>query len=132
MEGKSILAGSNTFFVGNAVIHVHHVDGKKGRLVHIERGVVIEVLDVLEDMHSVLTPMISTIERNQWIKDAIQVVRGSSGGALYGSNDAPEGGESFIRGSGFVNFRKAIEVWTNRSIRNDSSSELVRSDLQSK
>ena len=69
---KSVSAGRNTIGVGNAVIHVDHIDGKKSEVRGRERRRRVQRLNLLEKMKGVTTVLSPTKEWNQGVEYAVQ------------------------------------------------------------
>jgi hypothetical protein len=112
--------------MGNTVVHIHNIDGHKGvGLTAVGYSIPVEGVNFLEDMGSVLTPMVSAIRRDQWVKHTIQVVGGSGGGTFHRRDDASHRREFATRRGRFVYLRKSIEVGTFHFAPDDAPVEVV-------
>lgn len=99
--------------MGDAVVHIHNINGKE--LVDMSGGVkvMINCFYVLEEVDSILAPVGPTVKWDQRVKDTIQPIGRSGGGTIDRRNNTPKGGQTVTIQSFFVDFGEAIEMRAN-------------------
>lgn len=108
LKGSS--AGFSTIGVWDAVVHVHNVDGKKGKVRSRESRRGIKSMDFLKEVESVSAVFRPTEEGYQGIENTVEPHGSSRVRAMDRGNDTSEGRKFIARKRRLVDFGEAVEV----------------------